>query len=157
MASTTSPRWASAPIGVGTLLTDARTQASLSRSCLAAALHVSVGQLRDVEDGRRPPSAELAERLCAALPLDDWHKVVLTACAVDTGTLRTRRGTRHVHGRGAPLPDAVRERVATERARGRSWQAIAAGLNQDRVPTVQGRRWWASSVSRLGAAVSAGG
>jgi DNA invertase Pin-like site-specific DNA recombinase len=50
-------------------------------------------------------------------------------------------------GRPLSLPAAVRERVASERKAGRSLAAIAATLNEERVPTAQGgRRWWPSTV-----------
>lgn len=146
MASAPSPRWASTPRGLGTLLRNARIDAGLSRARLATALGISANQLQAVEETRRPPSTELAERLCTALSLDDWHAAVVMAAAVDTGALRTRRGVRHVNGRGTPLPAAVRERIAAERGRGRTLHAIAAGLAHDGIPTPCGGHWWGSSV-----------
>lgn len=152
MASTTSPRWASTPVGLGALLTEARRRTGYSRGRLAGRLNVSVSQLQGVEEGRRPPSTELAERLCDALPLDAWGMAVVLACAVDTGALKARRGVRHVNGRGTPLPPAVRARITAERERGRSLRAIAAGLARDGVPTPCGGQWWMSTVRRILAA-----
>jgi len=147
-----SPRWAALPVGLGAVLRDARVTAGLSRDALAALVGTSAHTIQCIEGERRPPSVEVAERLCAALALDPWHAALLMAVAVDTATLRTRRGVRHVHARGTPVPVAVSERIATERAAGRSWAAIARSLNEDQVPTAERRRWWASSVSRVVAA-----
>lgn len=50
-------------------------------------------------------------------------------------------------GRPRTMPPAVVARIATERAAGRSLQAIADGLTADGVPTAQGgARWYASTV-----------
>ena len=50
-------------------------------------------------------------------------------------------------GRPVSLPEAIRRRVARERAQGRTLQAIADDLNADRIPTARGGvQWWPSSV-----------
>jgi DNA invertase Pin-like site-specific DNA recombinase len=50
-------------------------------------------------------------------------------------------------GRPSRLTAETRERIARERAEGRSLRAIAEGLNRDQVPTGHdGARWWPSSV-----------
>jgi len=50
-------------------------------------------------------------------------------------------------GRPSKLTPEIRERIARERAEGRSLRAIAADLNRDQVPTGhEGARWWPSSV-----------
>lgn len=50
-------------------------------------------------------------------------------------------------GRPRTLPSDVAERIATERAKGMSLAAIAAGLNADGVETAQGgSRWYPSTV-----------
>ena len=148
MASTTSPRWPRLPIGFGTMLRNARIGSGLSRSVLAAAVGTSAHTVQCLEEERRPPAAEVAKRVCAVLALGSWESAVLLAVAVDAGALRSRRGVRHANRRGTPLPDAVRERITTERAAGRSWAAIACGLNRDGVATAERGQWWASSVSR---------
>src|SRR3954447_17388289 len=51
-------------------------------------------------------------------------------------------------GRPATLPDQIADRIASERAAGRSLRAIAAGLNDDRVATAQGGRAWHASTVR---------
>jgi DNA invertase Pin-like site-specific DNA recombinase len=53
-------------------------------------------------------------------------------------------------GRPASVPTEVLERIRTERKQGKSWAAIARGLNEDGVPTGQGgKRWYHSTVSYL--------
>ncbi|MEH0587410.1 helix-turn-helix domain-containing protein [Streptomyces sp. B21-106] len=148
MASIPSPRWAPLPIGLGAMLRSARLRAGFSRERLAAVVQASPGQVQGVEGERRPPSVEVAERISAALRLDPWEAAVLLAAAVEAGQLRSRRGVRQVRRRGTPVPPWVQERIAFERAAGRSWQAIADGLNSDGVPTMERGRWWASSVSQ---------
>ena len=50
-------------------------------------------------------------------------------------------------GRPRTLPNKVVERIVRERARGRTWSAIADGLNGDGVPTAQGGlRWYPATV-----------
>ncbi|MEU0069538.1 helix-turn-helix transcriptional regulator [Streptomyces sp. NPDC006332] len=105
MAST-SPRWAHLPIGLGAMLRAARHKAGQSQAALAASVRTTECVLRAVEAELRPPSTEVAERLCDALTLDPWQSAVLLAVAVDEAALRTRRGVRHVNRRGAPPPSA---------------------------------------------------
>lgn len=48
------------------------------------------------------------------------------------------------------LSDEVRERIRSEREQGASLAAVAAGLNEDPVPTAHGgRKWWPSTVSAV--------
>ena len=50
-------------------------------------------------------------------------------------------------GRPRTLPDKVVQRIVRERAKGRTWMAIADGLNADRVATAQGGlRWYPATV-----------
>ncbi len=59
-----------------------------------------------------------------------------------------------VLGRPRTLSDKVVGRIIKERGAGRTWTAIAEGLNHDRVPTAQGGlRWWPATVRSV--AVSA--
>ena len=57
---------------------------------------------------------------------------------------RPLRGARL--GRPAGLPDTVRQRIAAERADGRSLRDIADTLNTEAIPTARGGRWHASTV-----------
>lgn len=52
-------------------------------------------------------------------------------------------------GQAPLLPDAVRSRIASERAAGKSLNAIAAALNDDAVPTAKGGRWYASTIQHV--------
>lgn len=52
-------------------------------------------------------------------------------------------------GQAPLLPDAVRSRIAAERAEGKSLNAIAAGLNDEAVPTAKGGRWHASTIRHV--------
>jgi DNA invertase Pin-like site-specific DNA recombinase len=57
-------------------------------------------------------------------------------------------------GRPVTLPNDVRQRIATERAEPRTLAAIAAGLNEDRVPTAQGgAKWYPATVRAVLASV----
>lgn len=50
-------------------------------------------------------------------------------------------------GRRREVPDAVAQRIISERSSGATWQAIADGLNCDSVHTAHGGdRWWPSTV-----------
>ena len=56
-------------------------------------------------------------------------------------------------GRPRTLPDKVVKRIVRERAKGRTWTAIADGLNADRVPTAQGGlRWYPATVRSVATA-----
>jgi hypothetical protein len=54
------------------------------------------------------------------------------------------------------MPRLIVERVASERAAGKSLRAIAAGLTADGIPTSQGgKAWHASTISKVLARVAA--
>ncbi|MFF4839263.1 helix-turn-helix domain-containing protein [Streptomyces collinus] len=93
MASTPSPRWSPLPVGFGTMLRNARVDAGLSRRALGAALLASAGTVQGLEEGHRPPSATIADRLARVLGLDPWQTAVVQAVAVEDAALRARRGT----------------------------------------------------------------
>ncbi|OBI11150.1 hypothetical protein A5712_10085 [Mycobacterium sp. E2327] len=53
-------------------------------------------------------------------------------------------------GRRPKLPDEVVARIVSERNAGRSYRAIACGLNADEVPTAhKGKAWYASVVAKV--------
>jgi DNA invertase Pin-like site-specific DNA recombinase len=61
--------------------------------------------------------------------------------------LAVKREQGVVLGRPRTLPDKVVRRIVSERGAGRTWTAIAEGLNRDRVPTAQGgARWYPATV-----------
>ena len=46
-------------------------------------------------------------------------------------------------------PDEVKERILSERNRGRPYGKIADDLNKDEIPTQNGRKWYASTVKNI--------
>lgn len=46
-------------------------------------------------------------------------------------------------------PEEIKQRIATERSKGKSLRAIAEGLNRDGVPTQNGRQWYPTTVKNL--------
>jgi DNA invertase Pin-like site-specific DNA recombinase len=62
-----------------------------------------------------------------------------------------------VLGRPRSMSNEVRQRIQREREAGRSYAAIASGLNEDAVPTVQaGKRWYSSTVRKSALARNGG-
>jgi DNA invertase Pin-like site-specific DNA recombinase len=43
----------------------------------------------------------------------------------------------------------VKERIRSERSRGKSFRAIATGLNKDEIPTQNGGKWYATTVKNI--------
>jgi DNA invertase Pin-like site-specific DNA recombinase len=70
--------------------------------------------------------------------------------------LQAARARGVVLGRPSAIPDPVRARIVEERESGRSFRAIADGLNRDAVQTAQGgARWYPSTVRSItGAAIA---
>jgi DNA invertase Pin-like site-specific DNA recombinase len=67
--------------------------------------------------------------------------------------LAVKRSQGAVLGRPRTLPDKVVERIVRERAKGRTWTAIAEALNADRIPTAQGGlRWYPATVRSVATA-----
>lgn len=121
-------------------------------------------------------STEDFARLLNRAERNGWAVVVLD-CDVDTTTaagrlvvnvvsaaaefesrrigerVRTVHAIRRAQGKraGQPplLPGAIRQRIARERAEGRSLGAIAKGLNAEGVPTAMGGTWHASTVAHV--------
>lgn len=61
-------------------------------------------------------------------------------------------------GKPPTTPPEIVIRINVERAAGRSWYAIAAGLNTDQVPTARGgRTWYVSTVQAVAASQLADG
>lgn len=52
-------------------------------------------------------------------------------------------------GRPIELDDKTRARIASERAEGRTLQAIAEGLTADEVPTARGGKWYPATIRRV--------
>ena len=89
------------------------------------------------------PAGEFFATMLAAI--GQWERRTISARTREALAAARQRGVRL--GRPRRLPDTVVARVVAERDAGRTWQAIAEGLNTDRVPTAQGGvRWWPATV-----------
>jgi DNA invertase Pin-like site-specific DNA recombinase len=53
-------------------------------------------------------------------------------------------------------PQEIKERILLERSNGRSYPAIASGLNRDEVPTQNGRKWYPTTVKNIVDAITEG-
>ena len=67
-----------------------------------------------------------------------------TAAALQAAKKRGQR-----LGRPITLPEVIRQRIARERAQGRTLQAIADRLNEEGIPTARGGQWGTSSVQKV--------
>ena len=67
-----------------------------------------------------------------------------TAAALQAAKKRGQR-----LGRPITLPEAIRQRIARERAQGHILQAIADGLNEAGIPTARGGQWGTSNVQKV--------
>ena len=88
------------------------------------------------------PSGELMATVVAAFA--QYERRLIAARTSDAMQAMKSRGVRL--GRPVDLPDDVRNRIAAERAAGKSLRAIVAELDADNVPTARGTRWYASTV-----------
>jgi len=96
----------------------------------------------DVDVDTTTPTGELVANITSSVA--QWERRIIGARTSDAMQAMKRRGVRL--GRPVELPDAVRRRIADERAAGCSLRAIADALNAEAVPTAQGGRWHASTV-----------
>ncbi|MFD4788883.1 multiprotein-bridging factor 1 family protein [Streptomyces sp. NPDC058459] len=83
MASTSALHRAPLPVGYGDMIRAARYRAGMSARALGRAVGRSHPWVTDLEDGVRPPSATMADRVSRALGLDPWTDAVLRSAAVD--------------------------------------------------------------------------
>ena len=89
------------------------------------------------------PSGALMGNVVAATA--QYERDLIAARTREALAARRRAGTRL--GRPVTLPREVRERIARDRAEGRSLRAIADALTAEGVPTARGgKRWHASTV-----------
>lgn len=63
----------------------------------------------------------------------EWEREIIGQRTKDALAVKRRQGVRL--GRRSALPAKIGARIVHEREQGRSWRAIAAGLNEDGVPT----------------------
>jgi len=75
----------------------------------------------------------------------EWERAVIGQRTSDA--LRAMQANGVILGRPASLPTEVVSRIAQRRAEGKTYEAIAAQLNAEQVPTGHGGdRWWRTTV-----------
>ncbi|MFF2385172.1 helix-turn-helix domain-containing protein [Streptomyces sp. NPDC058108] len=79
------------PAGFGDMIRAARHRAGMSARALGRAVGRSHPWVTDLEDGVRPPSATMADRVSRALALDAWSDAILRSVAVDDADMRPGR------------------------------------------------------------------
>ncbi|HVA41849.1 MAG TPA: recombinase family protein [Acidimicrobiales bacterium] len=103
----------------------------------------------DVNVDTTTPTGELMATVIAAFAQYERRLIGQRTRAA----LAQKRAAGVVLGRPRTLAPAVRARICSERAAGRSLRAIADALNAEAVPTAQGgSRWHASTVRHVAAA-----
>lgn len=81
----------------------------------------------------------------------EWEREQISERTRAAAEVRRTRGQRMGRVGVRDAQPAIATRIAEERSAGRTWQAIADGLNADRVPTVRGgAAWRVSSVQAAG-------
>jgi DNA invertase Pin-like site-specific DNA recombinase len=113
---------------------DAITQRAKRRGWSVVAL--------DVDVDTTTPAGELLANIYSSVA--QWERRVIGVRTSEAMQAMKARGVRL--GRPVDLPDAVRRRIADERATGKSLRAIADALNTEAVPTARDGRWYASTV-----------
>jgi DNA invertase Pin-like site-specific DNA recombinase len=84
------------------------------------------------------PQGELVANILASTA--QWERRIIGQRTKEALAVKKAQGVRL--GRPRTLPSSVVGRIRRERTSGRSFAAIAAGLNRDEVPTAQGGREW---------------
>ncbi len=96
----------------------------------------------DVDVDTTTPTGELVANITSSVA--QWERRIIGVRTSEAMQAMKARGVRL--GRPVELPDAVRDLIATERASGATFRAIAEGLNDRSVPTARGGNWHASTV-----------
>lgn len=99
----------------------------------------------DVDVDTSTPTGKLTAHVLASVAQFERERIGERTAAAH----RVRRAEGKRAGQPPALPDAVRHRIAAERAAGRSLPAIAADLNADGTPTARGGRWHPSTVAHV--------
>lgn len=96
----------------------------------------------DVGVDTSTPGGELIANVMSSVA--QWERKVIGERTSAALQAKKAQGARL--GRPVKLAQDVRERIALERAEGRSFQAIADGLTADGIPTARGGRWYSATV-----------
>jgi DNA invertase Pin-like site-specific DNA recombinase len=89
------------------------------------------------------PQGELVANVIASVA--QWERRIIGQRTKEALAVKKAQGVRV--GRPATLPATIVRRIRRERAKGKSFAAIAEGLNADRVQTAQGgKRWYSATV-----------
>lgn len=99
----------------------------------------------DVDIDISTPTGGLMSNLTAALA--QWEREIISARTVEALAAKRAAGARL--GRPVELAAEVRNRIATERAAGRTLQAIADNLTADGITGARGGKWSPSTVRRV--------
>jgi DNA invertase Pin-like site-specific DNA recombinase len=92
------------------------------------------------------PAGELVANVMAAVA--QWERRVIGERTKAALAVRRAEGVRL--GRPPSIPDSIRAHILGERARGLTFRAIAAHLNEDGVPPARnGRRWHPETVRKV--------
>jgi Resolvase, N terminal domain/Recombinase len=75
--------------------------------------------------------------------IEGWKLISVEHREQPTGKTRPRVGG------AVALPDAIRQRIFTERQQGRTLQAICDGLITDQIPTALGGKWAPATISTV--------
>ena len=104
----------------------------------------------DVDVDTTSATGRLVAHLMGAV--SEWERRVIGERTKAALSAKRAQGFRL--GRPVTLPDEVRIRIATERAQPLTLAAIAAGLNDDQVPTAQGgAKWYPATVRAVLASI----
>ncbi len=96
----------------------------------------------DVDVDTTTPTGEMVANITSSVA--QWERRIIGARTRDALAARKAAGVRL--GRPVTLPTEVRERIRSERADGRTLQAIADGLSADGIPTARGGTWRPSAI-----------
>ena len=99
----------------------------------------------DVDVDTSTPTGGLISNMTAAIA--EWERRIISARTVEALAAKRAAGARL--GRPVELAAEVRNRIATERAAGRTLQAIADDLTADGITGARGGKWSPSTVRRV--------
>ncbi|MDX6286043.1 MAG: hypothetical protein QOG53_1528 [Frankiales bacterium] len=86
------------------------------------------------------PNGRLVATIMAGVA--EWEREQISARTLDAAAVRREQGKRMGRPSVRDTNPALADRIRDERSAGKSWQAIADGLNADGTPTVRGGSMW---------------